>query len=47
MLKPLQVLQFKLSGLEVANDVTITGNLNVTGDFAVDDITVDHITANW
>ena len=39
-------ITIQASGLEVASDVTITGNLNVTGDFVVDDITVDHITAN-
>lgn len=39
-------INIQASGIEVANDVTITGNLNVTGDFTVDDITVDHITAN-
>ena len=39
-------ITIQASGLEVANDVTITGNLSVTGDFTVDDITVDHITAN-
>jgi len=32
--------------LYVSGDTTITGNLNISGDFVVDDITADHIVAN-
>ena len=36
----------QFGNLEISGDLTVTGRLNVSGDFVVDDITADTITAN-